>query len=62
MMSLRNSNIRLYTKLDKAHKKIMGAKEGGRQCVHTLQNFKEYNQLFRRIVEAENKDARFLYT
>ena len=22
-MSLRNSNIRLYTKLDKAHKKIM---------------------------------------
>ena len=62
MMSLRNSNIRLYTKLDKAHKKIMGAKENGRQCVHTLQNFKENNQLFRRIVEAENKDARFLYT
>ena len=61
-MSLSNSNIRLYTKLDKAHKKIMGAKENGRQCVHTLQNFKEYNQLFRRIVDAENKDARFLYT
>ena len=40
----------------------MGAKENGRQCVNTLQNFKEYNQLFRRIVEAENKDARFLYT
>jgi len=41
----------------------MGAKDGkGRQCVHTLQNFKEYNQLFRRIVEAENKDSLFLYT
>jgi len=41
----------------------MGAKDGkGRQCVHTLQDFKEYNQLFRRIVEAENKDAIFLYT
>ena len=61
-MSLRNSNTRLYTKLDKAHKKIMAAREKGRQCVNTLQNFKEYNQLFRRIVEAENKDARFLYT
>ena len=61
-MSLRNSNTRLYTKLDKAHKKIMGARETGRQCVITLQNFKEYNQLFRRIVDAENKDARFLYT
>ena len=52
----------MYAKLDKTHKKIMGGKEKGRQCVHTLQNFKEYNQLFRRIVEAENKDARFLYT
>lgn len=62
-MALSNSNVRLYAKLDKAHKKIMSAKDGkGRQCVHTLQNFKEYNQLFRRIVEAENKDARFLYT
>ena len=39
----------------------MGAKENGRQCVHTLQNFKEYNQLFRRIVDSENKAARFLY-
>ena len=47
---------------EKAHKKIMGAREKGRQCVNTLQNVKEYNQLFRRIVEAENKDARFLYT
>jgi hypothetical protein len=61
-MALSNSNVRLYAKLDKAHKKIMSAKEKGRQCVHTLNNFKEYNQLFRRIVEAENKDARFLYT
>ena len=42
--------------------KKKGAKEKGRQCVHTLNNFKEYNQLFRIIVEAENKDARFLYT
>ena len=40
----------------------MGAREKGSECVKTLQNFKEYNQLFRRIVEAENKDARFLYT
>jgi hypothetical protein len=62
MMALSNSNVRLYAKLDKAHKKIMGARERGRQCVHTLQNFKEYNQLYRRIVEAENKDAIFLYT
>ena len=61
-MALSNSNVRLYAKLDKTHKKIMGGKEKGRQCVHTLQNFKEDNQLFRRIVEAENKDARFLYT
>ena len=61
-MALSNSNVRLYAKLDKTHNKIMGGKEKGRQCVHTLQNFKEYNQLFRRIVEAENKDARFLYT
>ena len=62
-MALSNSNVRLYAKLDKVHKKIMGAKDSkGRQCVHTLQDFKEYNQLFRRIVEAENKDAIFLYT
>jgi len=62
-MALSNSNIRLYAKLDKVHKKIMGAKDGkGRQCVDTLQDFKEYNQLFRRIVQAENKDALFLYT
>ena len=61
-MSLRNSNVRLYTKLDKAHKKIFAAKDKGRQCVKTLKAFKEYNQLYRRIVEAENKDARFLYT
>ena len=46
----------------KAHKKVFSAKDKGRQCVHTLKAFKEYNQLFRRIVEAENKDARFLYT
>ena len=62
MMSLRNSNTRLYNKLDAAHKKVYAAKDKGRQCVHTLKAFKEYNQLFRRIVEAENKDARFLYT
>ncbi len=63
MMALSNSNVRLYAKLDKAHKKIMGAKDGkGRQCVHTLQNFKEYNQLYRRIVEAENRDSIFIYT
>ena len=42
--------------------KVYAAKDKGRQCVHTLKAFKEYNQLFRRIVEAENKDARFLYT
>lgn len=60
-MSLRNSNVRLYAKLDKAHKKVYAAKDKGRQCVHTLKAFKEYNQLFRRIVEAENKDARFIY-
>jgi hypothetical protein len=41
----------------------MSAKDGkGRQCVHTLNNFKEYNQLFRRIVQAENRDSQFLYT
>ena len=60
-MSLKNSNTRLYNKLDKAHKKVYAANGKGRQCVHTLKAFKEYNQLFRRIVEAENKDARFLY-
>tara|TARA_R100000234_G_C4869994_1_gene122892 strand:- start:30 stop:218 length:189 start_codon:yes stop_codon:yes gene_type:complete len=62
MSLIRNSNVRLYTKLDKAHKKIFAAKDEGRQCVKTLKAFKEYNQLYRRIVEAENKDARFLYT
>jgi hypothetical protein len=62
-MALSNSNVRLYAKLDKAHKKIMSAKDKkGRQCVHTLNNFKEYNQLFRRIVQAENRDSQFLYT
>jgi len=60
-MSL-NSTIRLYQKLNTIHKKVYAAKDKGRQCVHTLKAFKEYNQLFRRIVEAENKDARFLYT
>ena len=39
-MSLRNSNVRLYTKLDQAHKKIFGAKDKGRQCVHTLKHSK----------------------
>ena len=46
----------------KAHRQVYAAKVKGRQCVRTLKAFKEYNQLFRRIVEAEHKDARFLYT
>ena len=41
MMSLRNTNVRLYTKLDKAHKKIFAAKDKGRQCVKTLKSFNE---------------------
>ena len=61
-MSLRNSNTRLYNKLEKAHREVYAAKDKGRQCVRTLKAFKEYNQVFRRIVELENENARFLYT
>lgn len=32
-----------------------------RQCVHTLKAVKEYIKTYRRIVEAENKDALHLY-
>jgi hypothetical protein len=52
----------LYNKLEKAHREVYAAKDKGRQCVRTLKAFKEYNQVFRRIVELENENARFLYT
>ena len=32
-----------------------------RQCVHTLKAVKEYVKTYRRIVESENKDAKFIY-
>ena len=60
MMALNNSNIRLYQKLEKNHKEIMNGKNR-RQCVNTLDAMKNYIRTYRRIVEAENKDARFLY-
>ena len=55
-MTLKNSNIRLYNKLEESHNKVMAGKER-RQCVHTLKAVKEYIKTYRRIVEAENKDA-----
>jgi hypothetical protein len=52
----------LYNELEKAHREVYAAKDKGRQCVRTLKAFKEYNQVFRRIVKLENENARFLYT
>jgi predicted hydrolase (HD superfamily) len=57
---MNNSKVRLYKKLDKVHKNIM-AKIENRQNVKSLKNYVEYKQLFRRIVEVENKDANYMF-
>ena len=59
-MTLRNSNLRLYNKLQKCHDKVMSGK-GRRQDISTLKSVKEYIKTYRRIVEGENKDALHLY-
>ena len=59
-MSLTNEIPRLYGKLQQCHNKIM-ASINGRMCVHTYQDYLEYKQLVRRIVKAQNKDAKIIY-
>ena len=59
-MNLSNDIPRLYGKLQKCHNKIMAAVYT-RMCVHTLKDYVEYKQLVRRIVDAQNKDAKAIY-
>lgn len=59
-MNLRNDIPRLYGKLQKCHNKIMASVDT-RMCVHTLKDYVEYKQLVRRIVDAQNKDAKAIY-
>ncbi len=59
-MNLTNELPRLYGKLQKCHNSIM-ATIYGRQCVDTIQDYDEYRQLVRRIVQAQNKDAKVIY-
>lgn len=59
-MSLTNEIPRLYGKLQQCHNKIM-ASINSRMCVHTYQDYLEYKQLVRRIVQAQNKDAEIIY-
>jgi hypothetical protein len=33
----------------------------GRLCVNTIKDYVEYKQLVRRIVDAQNKDAKVIY-
>ena len=58
---LSNNNVRLYKDLEDWHNEVMKGKKR-RQCVHTLKAVKEYVKTYRRIVELENKDARFIYS
>ena len=59
-MNLSNDITRLYGKLQKCHNKIMASVDK-RMCVHTYQDYIEYKQLVRRIVDAQNKDAKAIY-
>jgi len=59
-MNLSNDIPRLYGKLQKCHNKIMASVDT-RMCVHTLKDYVEYKQLIRRIVDAQNKDAKAIY-
>ena len=59
-MSLKNDIPRLYGKLQKCHNKIMASIDN-RMCVHTYKDYIEYKQLVRRIVEAQNNDAKVIY-
>ena len=59
-MNLTNELPRLYGKLQKCHNNIMASIDS-RMCVHTLQDYVEYRQLVRRIVDAQNKDAKAIY-
>lgn len=59
-MSLSNDIPRLYGKLQKCHNKIMATIDG-RLCVDTIKDYVEYKQLVRRIVDAQNKDAKIIY-
>lgn len=59
-MNLSNDIPRLYGKLQKCHNKIMASVDT-KMCVHTLKDYVEYKQLVRRIVDAQNKDAKAIY-
>ena len=59
-MNLSKDIPRLYGKLQKCHNKIMASVDT-RMCVHTLKDYVEYKQLVRRIVDAQNKDAKAIY-
>jgi len=60
-MNLSNELPRLYGKLQKCHNKIMASVDT-RMCIHTYQDYLEYKQLVRRIVNAQNKDAKVIYS
>ena len=59
-MNLSNDIPRLYGKLQKCHNKIMASVDK-RMGIHTYQDYIEYKQLVRRIVQAQNKDAKAIY-
>ena len=59
-MQLTNSTVRLYQKLNEAHKKIMESVDT-RMCVKSYNNYLEYKQLVRRIVANQNQDAVIRY-
>ena len=59
-MNLSNDIPRLYGKLQKCNNKIMASVDK-RMCIHTYQDYIEYKQLVRRIVQAQNKDAKAIY-
>ena len=59
-MNLTNELPRLYGKLQKCHNNLMATIDG-RLCVDTIQDYVEYRQLVRRIVDAQNKEAKVIY-
>ena len=59
-MNLSNELPRLYGKLQKCHNNIMATIDG-RLSTKTIKDYVEYKQLVRRIVDAQNKEAKTIY-
>ena len=59
-MNLTNELPRLYGKLQKCHNNIMATIDS-RLCTKTIKDYVEYRQLVRRIVDAQNKEAKVIY-